>query len=116
MPETPDYDGLLRFLMTPFLDSPDALKTDIEPLNSHSSVRIRIAFSAEDRGRMFGRGGRNIQAIRTVLQATAMLHEQKASLDIYGESGHSRSGSGEASAEGGERRRRHGNGRPHRRQ
>lgn len=118
MAEKPDYEGLLRFLMTPFLDSPEELKTDIEQLNGQDSIWLRVAFSAEDRGRMFGRGGRNIQAIRTALKATAALHGQKASLDVYGESagqGRSSSDDGHNGSDGGERRHRRGRSRPSRR-
>lgn len=101
----PNYEGIVSFLMKPFLDSPDALKTDVERLGDKQRVLLRVAFSPEDRGRMFGRGGRNIQAIRTVLQATAALYDERVSLDVYGESAHqSRSSSDEDS--GGSRRRR----------
>ncbi|MGF1458279.1 MAG: KH domain-containing protein [Leptolyngbyaceae cyanobacterium] len=94
MAETPDYEGLVGYLMKPFLDSPDALKTDLEKVSGKPRMLLRVAFDAEDRGRMFGRGGRNIQAIRTVLETTAALHEERISLDVYGESSHqSRSGS-----------------------
>ncbi|MEM1289964.1 MAG: KH domain-containing protein [Cyanobacteria bacterium P01_H01_bin.162] len=96
MADKPDYEGLVHYLMKPFLDSPDDLKTDIELLGDKHRVLLRVAFSADDRGRMFGRGGRNIQAIRTVLEATAALYDQKVSLDVYGESAHqARSGSDE---------------------
>jgi len=105
MAEKPDYEGLINFLMKPFLDSPEALKTDVEQLGDKHRVLLRVAFDPEDRGRMFGRGGRNIQAIRTVLQATAALYDERVSLDVYGESAHqSRSGADEDG--GGSRRRR----------
>jgi len=107
MAETPDYEQLIRFLMQPFLDSPDDLKTDIEQINSSRPLLLRVAFSDEDRGRMFGRGGRNMQAIRTVLEATAALHDQRIALDVYGESSHQgRSGGETGTSEGGDRRRR----------
>ncbi|NER84191.1 MAG: KH domain-containing protein [Leptolyngbya sp. SIO1D8] len=119
MADKADYDELIRFLMTPFLDSPEDLKTDFEELSSHNKVWLRVAFSSEDRGRMFGRGGRNIQAIRTILQATAALYDQRFSLDVYGESsGQGRSAPDSNSSEGGGgyRRRRNGGGkRPSRR-
>lgn len=105
MADKPDYQGLVHYLMKPFLDSPDDLKTDVEELGDKRKVLLRVAFSAEDRGRMFGRGGRNIQAIRTVLETTAALHDQKVSLDVYGESSHE-SRSGSEGASGGERSRR----------
>ena len=103
----PDYEGLIQYLMKPFLDSPDELKTDIEQLGKDRRILLRVAFSAEDRGRMFGRGGRNIQAIRTVLETTAALYDQRVSLDVYGESSQkSRSGSSEGSGEHSRRPRR----------
>jgi predicted RNA-binding protein YlqC (UPF0109 family) len=88
MAQTPDYQGLIEHLMKPFLDSPEALKTNIESLSGGQKVWLRVAFSSEDRGRMFGRSGRNIQAIRTVLEATAALYGQRVSLDVYGETAH----------------------------
>ncbi|RZM81891.1 KH domain-containing protein [Leptolyngbya iicbica] len=103
MAEKPDYEGLVSYLMKPFLDSPEALKTDIERVTGKSRVTLRVAFSPEDRGRMFGRGGRNIQAIRTVLQATAALYDERVSLDVYGESAHKSRNDDEG---GGSRRRR----------
>ncbi len=80
---------------------------DVERLTAHQKVWFRVAFAPEDRGRMFGRGGRNIQAIRTILQATASLHGERVSLDIYGESSNSDRSSGHHGGhEVGDRRRR----------
>lgn len=83
-----DFAGLVRFLMEPFLDSPEKLRVDCEHLPSQNKVWIRVAFDKDDRGRMFGRGGRNIQAIRTVVEATAKLGGCRAYLDVYGEGSH----------------------------
>ena len=82
----PDFVGLVRFLVEPFLDSPTSLSIDCEFLSGGSRAWIRIAFKGEDRGRVFGRGGRNIQAIRSVVTATAKLSGLTAHLDVYGES------------------------------
>lgn len=113
MAEKPDYEGLLQFLMTPFLDSPDELKTDVEQLSDKRRVLLRVAFSESDRGRMFGRGGRNIQAIRTVLETTASLYDERVSLDVYGESSHqSRSGNDNGGSGQRSRRPRRNGGRP----
>jgi predicted RNA-binding protein YlqC (UPF0109 family) len=51
---------------------------------------IRIAFDSVDKGRVLGRGGRNIQAIRMVIAASAELAGQTAYLDIYGSTSQSR--------------------------
>jgi predicted RNA-binding protein YlqC (UPF0109 family) len=53
-------------------------------------VLIRLAIEGEDKGRVFGRGGRNIQAVRTVLQAVAQTAGHSAHLEVFGSqaSGH----------------------------
>lgn len=81
---SPDYAGLVRFLIAPFLESADALKVDCEIAPRPRRVLIRLAFEGEDKGRVFGRGGRNIQAVRTILQAVAQTVDYTAHLDIYG--------------------------------
>ncbi|MBD1911498.1 MULTISPECIES: KH domain-containing protein [unclassified Leptolyngbya] len=82
----PDFERLVRFLVTPFLESPDALKVDCEVRPSRQKALIRIAFEGEEKGRVFGRGGRNIQAIRTVVEAFSQLAGYTAHLDVYGSS------------------------------
>jgi len=80
----PDYAQLVRFLLQPFLESPDSLSVDCEISPNTARVWIRVAFEGEDKGRVFGRGGRNIQAIRTVIAAAATAAGHSAYLDIYG--------------------------------
>jgi predicted RNA-binding protein YlqC (UPF0109 family) len=78
-----DYLQLVKFLVKPLLDSPESLSLDCEVANDQQRVWIRVAFEGEDKGRVFGRGGRNLQAIRTVLSAAAAAAGQSVYLDIY---------------------------------
>lgn len=80
----PNYVGLVRFLIEPFLESPETLSVDCEISYSVKRAWIRIAFDNSDKGKVFGRGGRNIQAIRTVIAAAAAAAGQSVYLDIYG--------------------------------
>ncbi len=89
----PDYTGLVRFLIEPFLESANSLSIDCETSENAARFWIRVAFE-EDKGRVFGRGGRNIQVIKTVLAAAAACAGHSAHLDIYG-SGASNSFDGE---------------------
>ncbi len=82
----PDYAGLVRFLVLPFLELPEQLRVDSEISQVRSRVLVRLAFEAADKGRVFGRGGRNIQAIRTVLEGVAKSAGHSAYLDIFGSS------------------------------
>lgn len=80
----PDYETLIRFLVQPFLESTDVLRLDCEVSQTRPKIWVRIAFESSDKGRVFGRGGRNIQAIRTVLEAIAGLSGYSIHLDIFG--------------------------------
>jgi predicted RNA-binding protein YlqC (UPF0109 family) len=82
-PTTPDYLGLVEFLVEPLLESPDSLSIDCERANNNQRVWVRVAFEETDKGRVFGRGGRNLLAIRTVLSMAAAEAGQSVHLDIY---------------------------------
>jgi uncharacterized protein len=81
---SPDYGGLVRFLVEPLLETPDTLRVDCELLASVPKVWIRMAFEDPEKGRVFGRGGRNMHAVRTILEAAAKDAGQSIYLDIYG--------------------------------
>ncbi|HEY9862656.1 MAG TPA: KH domain-containing protein [Candidatus Obscuribacterales bacterium] len=80
---SPSYDELVRFLVKPFLAFPESIKVDCERFSGLRRTWIRLAVEAEDKGRVYGRGGRNIQAIRMVLTALATSSGETVYLDIY---------------------------------
>jgi uncharacterized protein len=82
--DRPDYEALVRFLILPFLEDPSTLKIDSEFSEARARVSVRVAFEGEDKGRVFGRGGRNIQAIRTVLEGVAQAASHSAYLEVFG--------------------------------
>ncbi len=100
----PDYRQLVKFLFQPFLSADPAttslessLSVDCEYTIDRRRVWIRVAFANGDQGSAFGRGGRNVQAIRTVLQAVATTVDQSVHLDVYGSSSSSRAEHGDKS-------------------
>ncbi len=82
--DAPDYGQLVKFLFQPFLSVVDEFSVDCEYTIDRHRVWIRVAVANIDQGSAFGRGGRNIQAIRTVVQAAATTVGQKIVLDVYG--------------------------------
>ncbi|MEA5421132.1 KH domain-containing protein [Spirulina sp. CCNP1310] len=82
--ELPDYAALVEFLIAPLLDSPDTLRINCEYVRGKTAVLVRVAFGEADQGRVLGRGGRNIEAVRTVLTATAENAGQTARLEVFG--------------------------------
>jgi uncharacterized protein len=87
-----DYVHLVRFLISPFLDSPELLKVDCETSPRTMRVLIRLAVEGDDKGRVFGRGGRNVQAVRTVVQAVAQAAGHLVHLEVFGTQAESRLG------------------------
>ena len=87
-----DYAEVVRFLVNPFLDSPDSLRVSCETSQRSGRVLIRIAIEGEDKGKVFGRGGRNIQAVRTALQAVSQAVNQKVHLEVFGSESSQRGG------------------------
>lgn len=79
----PDYDGLVRFLIEPLLESPHLFCFDCEQLASTKRVWVRLAFDDNEKGKVYGRGGRNIQAIRTTLETAAQLAGDTLYLEVY---------------------------------
>jgi uncharacterized protein len=86
----PDYEQLVKFLFQPFLSATEPIGIDCEYTLDRHRVWIRVAVASSDQGSAFGRGGRNIQAIRTVLQAAATAVGQSIHLDVYGSNSSSR--------------------------
>ncbi len=106
-----DYEALARFLMNPFLDEPSELKFHSETLAGGKKLWLRAAFNEnEDKGRVFGRGGRNIKAVRTVIAAAAKRSEMMVNLSVFGEPEPERSDRGDR-GDGGAFQRNRGGGR-----
>lgn len=85
--QPPDYISLVRFLLEPFLEESESLSLDCETLNQGRRVWLRVAIDSSHKGHVYGRGGRNLKAISTVLETTAIMAGQSIHLDIYGKEG-----------------------------
>lgn len=87
----PDYPSLVRLFIEPLIEDPDSLSVDVETTCHHSRVWLRVTFAGQDMGRVFGRGGRTLQAIRQVLSAAAQLANQSLILEVSEPRGRRRS-------------------------
>lgn len=79
----PDYRQLAAFLIQPLLDFPEQLTVSSELTLGGKKTWLRVAFATADKGRVFGRGGRTIQAIRVVLECSARVAEQEVYLEVF---------------------------------
>jgi predicted RNA-binding protein YlqC (UPF0109 family) len=79
----PDYNTLISFLLKPLLSHPDALRIDFELSSNRDRVWIRVAVDPEDREQVFGKGGRLIQSMRTVVMTAAEEAGHSARLEVF---------------------------------
>jgi len=77
-----DLEGLIRFLVTSLVDSPDSVS--ITRAVSGDMVRFEISVDPADTGKVIGRQGRIIKAIRTLVRAAASCSGELVEVDVAG--------------------------------
>jgi len=71
---------LLAFLARELVDDPEAVHVDSEERDGALVLRLHVA--ADDRGKVIGRGGRIVRALRTILRATAVREGRRVLVEI----------------------------------
>lgn len=71
---------LLQYLARALVDSPDAVELKVSPHEGGVLYELKVAPS--DVGKVIGRDGRTVNALRTVLQHAALKRGEKARLEI----------------------------------
>jgi predicted RNA-binding protein YlqC (UPF0109 family) len=61
--------NLLVLLVRPIVDEPD--RVEVEASESDTRVDLELRVAPDDIGKVIGRGGRTIRAIRTVVKAAS---------------------------------------------
>ncbi|CAN5897404.1 KH domain-containing protein [soil metagenome] len=80
MPE-PQLEELVTFLARSLVDNPDEVEvTSIERDDSRVDLELRVA--QEDMGRVIGRQGRTIRAIRSVVKAAAVKADKRVDVEV----------------------------------
>jgi len=76
----PTYADVLAQVVRPLLTAPDALT--IEEVRTKNAVRLDFAVAADDGGRMIGKGGGTIRAIRTLLEFAAARNDDRVVVEL----------------------------------
>lgn len=80
MPE-PQLEELVSFLARSLVDNPDEVEvTSTEKDDSRMDLEIRVA--QDDMGRVIGRQGKTIRAIRSVVKAAAVKADKRVDVEI----------------------------------
>ncbi len=74
---------LAEYLVKSLADHPE--KVELEEREEDDTVLIGLKISPEDIGRIIGKSGYTINAIRTVLQTAASSRKKRARLEVVGQ-------------------------------
>jgi uncharacterized protein len=71
---------LVEYLARRLVDSPDAVS--VEEVEEDGALVIRLRVASEDIGRVIGRGGRIVRALRTLVRAGGAHGNRRVQLEI----------------------------------
>lgn len=73
--------GLVSELVTPLVEFPDEVQTTTTETEDGSTL-IEVSVNPEDVGRIIGRQGRVIKAIRTLARAAGSRHDLRIEVEL----------------------------------
>ncbi|NTU70359.1 MAG: KH domain-containing protein [Coriobacteriia bacterium] len=82
MATTAETEELVRYLVTSLVESPDAVS--IAATEEEDSVTFEITLDPADVGKVIGRQGRIIKAIRTLARAAGSTAGRQVEVEIIG--------------------------------
>jgi len=71
---------LVQFLARGLVDDPDAVR--VESVEREGDLVLQLRVAPEDVGKVIGRNGRMVRALRTVLRATGVREDRRVLLEI----------------------------------
>lgn len=76
-----DYVNLVEYIVKNMVDHPDAVVVEAHQGRARSQT-IEISLDPEDVGRVIGKSGRNIEAIRAVVKAAAIKDRERVNVEV----------------------------------
>jgi uncharacterized protein len=73
-------ENLLLFLARSLVDEPE--KVEVEGRETESRVDLTLRVAQGDMGRVIGRGGRIVKAIRIVMKAASVKENKRVNVEI----------------------------------
>ena len=75
-------EGLVRILARSLVDEPD--EVEVSGTESDSRVDLELRVAPDDMGKIIGRQGRTIRAIRTVAKAASVKLGKRVNVEVPG--------------------------------
>ena len=73
-------EDLLLFLARSLVDEPEKVEVEGRETDSRADLTLRVA--PDDVGKVIGRGGRIVKAIRTVLKAASVKANKRVNVEV----------------------------------
>jgi predicted RNA-binding protein YlqC (UPF0109 family) len=74
-------DDLLAFLARALVDDPDAVTVE-SFTEDDGTVVLELQVAPDDTGKVIGRGGRTVSALRTVVKAASVKGQKRVLVDV----------------------------------
>ena len=76
-----DYRALVEFIARSVADKPE--QVDIHAVDrGRGTIAIKVKMADEDMGRLIGKAGRNIEALRTLVRVASLRERKRVFVDM----------------------------------
>ncbi len=82
MASATDTEALVRYLVTSLVDTPDVVV--VETKETEEALTFEITLDPADVGKVIGRQGRIIKAIRTLARAAGSTADRQVEVEVLG--------------------------------
>ena len=72
--------NLLVLVVRPIVDEPE--RVEVEARESENRIDLELTVAPDDIGKVIGRGGRTIRAIRTVVKAASVIAGKRVNVEV----------------------------------
>ena len=76
-----DYRALVEFVARSIAEKPDEVKVESVE-RSRGTISVTVKMADEDVGKLIGRGGRNIEALRSLVRAASLRERKRVFVDL----------------------------------
>jgi predicted RNA-binding protein YlqC (UPF0109 family) len=80
MNEHASMQGLVEFIAKSLVDDPS--QVHVSEIEGENSVILELRVGPEDMGRIIGKGGRTVNAIRTLIRVLAAKQGRRVTLEV----------------------------------
>ena len=75
-----DYEELAKFIVEKVVSDPSQVTTGTVPRGRSTIIEVGVA--PDDMGKVIGKGGRNIDAMRAVMRAAGLRRHERVQLEL----------------------------------